>query len=124
METPNTVLIVDDETFMRHYLTKVLQVLGVHQVLEAKDADEAMDLYQREVPDLVLMDVNMPGKNGLQTLKEMKRQHPHARVIMMTCISKREVVQACVAAGASNYLLKSESPERTLELLKQAIAKI
>lgn len=124
MDIPNTVLLVDDEAHMRQYLKTILKKMGVIHVLEAEGGEAALDIYQRELPELVLLDVSMPGMNGLQVLRELKREYPHARVIMMTSIAAREVVVECLKAGAANYLLKDGAAAKCEDLLKRAIAKI
>jgi len=124
MALPNSILLVDDEAHIRRYMGAILKKMGVKNVFEAVNGDEAMDIYQRELPSVVLLDVSMPGKHGVQVLREMRGQYPHAKVVMMTSIAAREVVQECIKAGAISYLLKEGDAKKCEQLLKGAFAKI
>lgn len=79
--------------------------------MEAADGLEAVDVYQREKPALVLLDINMPRKGGLDTLDALKALDPNCVVIMLTSLAARASVERAVAAGAVHYLRKDSSKE-------------
>jgi len=110
---PASILVVDDEPSMSRYLRTLLQV-DAYRVETTASGSEALERLQREpAPDLVLLDVLMPGMDGLRTLERMRQLRPAQRVIMVSCVSDpRHVVQA-IRLGACDYLTK---PFRKQEL--------
>ncbi|MDV2504709.1 MAG: response regulator, partial [bacterium] len=80
------ILVVDDEEFFCRELRRFLEGKG-YNVLEAYSGDEALEVYRQERPDVVLLDIRMPGKDGLETLKELKELDPEASVIMVTAVN-------------------------------------
>lgn len=116
MEFSGKVLIVDDEAHIRKYLSLIVKRLGTPVILEAQNGEEALMLYDTHKPDIVLLDVNMPGMDGIQALEKLRQAHPKAVVVMLTSLAARNVVERCVELGAVNFLRK-DTP-------KEAIAKI
>lgn len=116
MEFSGKVLIVDDEAHIRKYLSLIVKRLGNPVILEAQNGEEALMLYETHTPDIVLLDVNMPGMDGIQALEKLRQAHPKAVVVMLTSLAARNVVERCVELGAVNFLRK-DTP-------KEAIAKI
>ena len=116
MEFSGKVLIVDDEAHIRKYIALIVKRLGSPEILEAQNGEEALMLYENNQPDIVLLDVNMPGMDGIQALEKLREFHPKAVVIMLTSLAARNVVERCVELGAVNFLRK-DTP-------KEAIAKI
>lgn len=116
MEFSGKVLIVDDEAHIRKYLSLIVKRLGSPVILEAQNGEEALMQYDTHTPDIVLLDVNMPGMDGIQALEKLREAHPKAVVVMLTSLAARNVVERCVELGAVNFLRK-DTP-------KEAIAKI
>ena len=115
------VLIVDDSEDIRDLLRRLLTAHGV-EVREAQDGDTALRLIQVESPDLVLLDVNMPRMDGIETLKQARKIDGRAKFIMMTGFSDiREAVDAMIA-GASNYLLKPLDAPELLRVICQTVS--
>ena len=104
------VLVVDDEVPVCKELRKFLEDKG-YEVLEAYDGDQAVSLYSQERPDLVLLDVRMPGKSGLETLEELKALDPEASVIMVTAVRDSELALQAMKEGAFEYITKPINPE-------------
>lgn len=100
------VIIADDELHIRTLIKAVMTSMKTEVVGEAKNGQEAVDLYRREKPDLALFDINMPIKNGEEALKEVISEFPEAFVIMLTSVADMETVNRCLDLGAANYLLK------------------
>jgi len=110
------VLIVDDAQFMRVRCGKLLANHGF-EVVEAANGREAIDVYQREKPDAVLLDITMPEMDGLSALKEIKKIDPAANIAMLTALGQQQVVLDAVKAGAKDFVVKPFAPERVLATL-------
>ena len=100
-----SILVVDDEAAVRKILTRFLKERG-YVVVAVRDGSEALELVRSQRPDIVLLDIDMPGKNGLQTLKELKALYPDLPVVMVTGEEDVEIARQCVKAGASDYIKK------------------
>lgn len=124
MERPNTALIVDDETHLRVYLKLLLQQIGFSVFFEAGNGQQGVDLYKAHQPDLVLMDVNMPVKEGIEALKEIVEFDPAAVVVMASSVASRQAVEASVECGASYYIRKDTPKAKMAELLNGLIDEI
>lgn len=118
MPAPGKILIVDDETHVRKFVGLITRELGNPQILEAADGDEALARYRAEMPGLVLLDVNMPGLDGTQTLVELLRVNPEAVVVMLTSLANRQTVERCLEAGAAGYIRKDTPKESILDELR------
>ena len=117
-----TVLICDDHRIVREGLKQFVQsVPGVVRVETAASGEEVLARYDLERPDLVLMDVQMPGLGGLETTRLLVREHPTARVIMLTAADDRENVATAVANGATGYLHKDVSREELCAAVANAL---
>ena len=100
-----TVLVVDDEPGMRHFLQKAL-TSRVGQVHAAASAEEAEDLLRQHRIDLVLLDIALPGKNGIALLKDMRAQGITAEVVLITAFADLDTAIEALRAGAGDMLLK------------------
>ncbi len=105
----NKILVVDDEKVVCKELRKFLEGKG-YDVVEAYSGDEAISAYTRETPDVVLLDILMPGKNGVETLHELKELDPDASVIMVTAVHEEEIAKQAMAEGAFDYITKPIDP--------------
>jgi CheY-like chemotaxis protein len=114
MKIEGKVLVVDDEAHIRRFVTKLVKTLGASVVLEAADGDEALQLYKLEKPALVLLDVNMPRVDGLQTLRNLKQYDPDCTVVMLTSLVNRQTVEECLQLTAMAYLRKDNPPDEML----------
>jgi DNA-binding NarL/FixJ family response regulator len=101
------VVLVDDHTLVRSGIRALLEKLpGVSVVAEASDGETAIELVQQHDPHVVLMDIAMPGMNGLDATAAIARVHPESRVIILSMYSNEEYVLRSVRCGAAGYLLK------------------
>jgi DNA-binding NarL/FixJ family response regulator len=122
------IVLVDDQTLVRQGIRSLLQLAGdITIVGEAADGDEALAAIAREKPDVVLLDVRMPRKNGLDVLRELKaRQLEEQRavppVILLTTFDDDEALLAAVRVGAKGYLLKDVSLERLTDAIRAVAA--
>lgn len=101
------ILIVDDASFMRTVLKDIIKSNGLaSEVYEAADGVEGVKVYQKIQPDLVTMDVNMPRADGIQALRAILKINPKAKVVMVTAIEEKHVVQDAMRLGARDYVVK------------------
>ena len=100
------VLLVDDEAHIRKFVGLVLKKFCNPIILEASDGVEALALFAQRKPDLVLLDVNMPNLDGIQTLERLLHSAPEANVVMLTSLVNRQTVEECVRLGALGYIRK------------------
>ncbi|HEY7018750.1 MAG TPA: response regulator transcription factor [Gaiellaceae bacterium] len=112
------ILIVDDHPITRAALGSLLEGHGFTVAGEAADGEEAIELARRLLPDLVLLDLSMPGLDGLQALPRLREAAPEAEVVVLTASGTEENLLAAIRAGAAGYLLKSEPPERIADFLR------
>ncbi len=116
------VLLADDHTLVRAGIKALLEKLpGVEVVGEASDGREVIHLIKSYQPDLVLMDVSMPGLNGLQALTQITKEFPHVRVIMLSMHQNDEYVLQALKSGASGYLLKRAATAELQVALKTVV---
>ena len=101
-----TVLVVDDSLIMRKKLVAYIERLGHNVIGTANDGDEAIYLTEKLKPDIITMDVTMPGMDGITAVREIKKVNSDVKIIMITSHGKEGVVLSSIAAGAIAYLLK------------------
>jgi len=110
------VLVVDDHTLFRKGIINLLQQQsGIEVVGEAKDGREGIALAKRLRPDVILMDVQMPGCNGIEATEAIRQDLPDVRIIMLTVSEQDEDLFSAIKAGARGYLLKSVEPDHLLK---------
>src|SRR6266852_7426599 len=115
---PETILIVDDHPLTRSALTALLEQNGFSVVGEAADGEAAIQKARELRPDLVLLDLSMPGMNGLEALPRLREAAPTAEVVVLTASGTEENLLGAIRGGAAGYLLKSEPPERLVDFLR------
>lgn len=124
MSFDGTILIVDDEAHIRKYVGLILRQLGCPTVVEAANGEEALLAYEREKPRLVLLDVNMPHLDGIQTLRRLKAIDPDCIVIMLTSLASRQTVEDVLELGALDYIRKDTSKEELVKTLAEHLQSI
>ncbi|MBE1878100.1 response regulator [Myceligenerans pegani] len=117
------VAIADDQELVRSGFTMILQAAGIAVVGTAADGDGAVELVRRERPDVVLMDVRMPGVDGLEATRRILSAEPpddgtRTRVVILTTFDLDRYVYAALAAGASGFLLKDSPPDRLVHAVR------
>jgi two-component system chemotaxis response regulator CheY len=101
------ILVVDDASFMRTVLKDIIRGNGLaSEVIEAGDGVEGVKAYQTQKPDLVTMDVNMPKADGIQALRAIMKIDPAAKVVMVTSVEQKQIVQDAMKLGARDYIVK------------------
>jgi two-component system chemotaxis response regulator CheY len=113
------VLIVDDSAFMRTILKDLIgktKWAGA-EITEAADGDEAITACQAQKPDLILLDIVMPGKNGIEVLKEIGSMQP--AVVIVSSVGQEQVIEQAKSLGAKDYLVKPFDPKMVIESLNK-----
>jgi len=113
------ILIVDDQTSIRRTMTGIIEDLGF-QVLNAEDGYRAIDEVKSTRFDLVFLDIKMPGINGVQTFREIKKLSPNILVVMMTGFDLSELIDESLDEGAMCVVYKPFGPEQIINLLRSA----
>ena len=116
------VMIIDDHSIMREGLQEVLKhSCGLEVVDQARDGVEAVETAQRLKPDVIIMDIMMPLKNGIDACREIVDALPDTRVLMLTASNDEDVVVKAVAAGAMGYLQKYSGKEKLLAAIQDVV---
>src|SRR5438477_1360706 len=115
---PARILIVDDHPLTREALSSLLGAHGLDVIGCASDGAEAIAEAARLQPDLVLLDLSMPGVDGLTALPRLREAAPDCEVVVLTASGTEENLLGAIRGGAAGYLLKSEPPERIVDFLR------
>jgi DNA-binding NarL/FixJ family response regulator len=117
------VLVVDDHAVVRHGLTSLLASADdIECVGEAGDGASALDLVEHLAPDVVLLDLSMPGQDGVEVTRAIRRTGQAVRVLVLTSFGQPDLVLEAVHAGADGYLLKHNEAETLLDALRVVAA--
>ena len=119
---PIRVLLADDHELVRAGFLALLQKLKIEVVAEASDGDEAVRLIELRQPDVVLMDIAMPGLNGLEATAHVTQRFPQVKVIILSVHANIEYAHRALRVGAAGYLLKN-SRLAELDLALQAVTR-
>lgn len=115
------VMIVDDAVFMRMMVKDILEKNGFEVVAEAENGAVAVEQYKTSSPDIVTMDITMPEMNGIEALKEIKKQDPDAKVIMCSAMGQQAMVMDAIKSGAVDFIVKPFNAERVMEAINKAL---
>lgn len=114
------VMIVDDHFVVRSGLVASLEMEeGITVVAEAEDGESALELFREEAPDVVLMDLQLPGWNGIETTERLLEVVPRSRVLIFSTFARDDEIQAALAAGALGYLQKTASRDELIGALRR-----
>jgi DNA-binding NarL/FixJ family response regulator len=120
MKKITTVSIVDDEADLREHIAGYLSAAGDIRCKSAyATAEEALEHLPQDRPDVVLMDINLGGMDGIECVRRLKTQMPEAQVLMLTVFEDTEKIFRALSAGASGYLLKRMSPKKLIEAIAE-----
>lgn len=115
------ILIVDDAKFMRMTLSNIL-IKANHEVVgEAENGLQAVELFIKEKPDLVTMDITMPEQNGIEALREIKSQYPDAKIIMCSAMGQQKMVVEAIESGAKDFIVKPFDENRVIEAITRVL---
>lgn len=100
------ILVCDDAMFMRQSLIRLIKSMGHEVIAEAENGIDCIDKYQKNRPDLVLMDITMPDMNGIDATKKIMEIDKNARIIMVSAMGQMDMVVSAVEAGAKDFVVK------------------
>ncbi|WP_281884361.1 response regulator [Paenibacillus sp. YYML68] len=116
------IMIVDDTAFMRRFIRNIVEEMGGCVVVaEASNGLEAIRLYQQHRPDLVTMDITMPEMEGVQSVQEIMRLDPKARIIMCSAMGQHRMVLDSLTAGAKDFIVKPLQKDRVMQAIINAM---
>jgi DNA-binding NarL/FixJ family response regulator len=121
--TSINLVVVDDHALFRRGLISLLSEMPDLQVVgEASNGHEALQIVEKTKPDIILLDINMPIMNGIETLNEVRKFNPAPKVLMLTISQNDEDLIGAIVAGANGYLLKNTEPETLRNTILQVAA--
>ncbi|GAA0029854.1 hypothetical protein BROWWM01_39860 [Bradyrhizobium ottawaense] len=114
-----SVLLVDDHPIVRQGYRRVLESQGdLHVVAEADNAADAYSAFKAHDPDVVLLDISMPGASGLEAIRNIRARSPRARILVFTMHNEAVLVKAAFSAGASGFVTKSSEPSAVVTAIR------
>lgn len=116
------ILIVDDAMFMRNIIGKELREMGYQHIFEAQDGEEALEIFKEHELDLVILDITMPGKSGIEVLEIIHGENPDLKVIMCSAIGQERMIQKAVEAGAVDFIVKPFKKEEFCQVIEYHLA--
>jgi len=114
------ILVVDDSEFMRIVLKNILKNEG-YKIIETSDGKEAVEQFKVEKPDLVLLDIIMPKKDGVAVLDSLKKIDSDANVVMITAVGQETTIKECQDLGAKGYIIKPFDEKQVLDTVKKVL---
>jgi len=115
------IMIVDDAAFMRMMIKENLKKVGFSDFVEASNGEEAVALFTDMRPDLTLLDITMPVKDGLSALQEIRDKDPDAKIVMCSAMGQESMVIEAVKLGALDFIVKPFKPERLLQTVRNVL---
>jgi two-component system chemotaxis response regulator CheY len=116
------IMVVDDSMLARRMLKPILIGAGHKVVCEATNGAEAVQCYSEYRPDVVMMDITMPGEDGIAASQKIRAEDPQARIIMVTSLSDDQHVMSAMQSGAAHYILKPYKRDKVVSVLEQVLA--
>ncbi|MDD2282337.1 MAG: response regulator [Eubacteriales bacterium] len=115
------ILVVDDAAFMRMMIRDILTKNNFEVAGEATNGEEAVSKYIELKPDLVTLDITMPGMDGVTVLKKIRQHDPAARVVMCSAMGQQAMVVEAIQNGARDFINKPFHPQKVVEILRRAL---
>jgi two-component system, chemotaxis family, chemotaxis protein CheY len=115
------VLVVDDAAFMRMMIKDILSKNGFEIVGEAENGNIAVEKWKELRPELTMMDITMPEKDGITAVKDIKQIDPNAKIIMCSAMGQQAMVIEAIQAGARDFIVKPFQPDRVIEAVRKAV---
>lgn len=112
-------ILADDHALVREGLSLILDTVpDMSIVAHASTGEEAIDLFLKHEPDLLLLDIHMPGEGGLNAVKRILKNRPHARILILTAYDTEEEIYRSMLAGAGGYILKDTPPDELISAIR------
>ncbi|MBO6229012.1 MAG: response regulator [Ruminiclostridium sp.] len=116
-----TVMLCDDSPLIRKKLAEMLSRIGITNIINAEDGEQAVDIYKEKKPDLVFMDIVMPRKTGIEALREIRGFDSEARVVMASTVGTQGNLIAAIKEGAFEFLQKPVKEEDVLKIINRML---
>ena len=117
------ILIADDALFVRKSMIRILTSSG-HQLFEAEDGKQAIEIYKEQLPDLVIMNIVMPVLDGISAVKEIRKINPEAKIIMCSAMGQQKKIAAAIQAGATDFIAKPYKDAQVLDAVNNVLGLI
>ena len=115
------ILIVDDAMFMRKVIRRYLEHEGYTDILEAEDGEQGYKLYVNHKPDLVLLDITMPGKSVIEVLEDILKEDPQGKIIMCSAVGQDMMIQKALINGAADFIVKPFKEEEFIRVVNASL---
>jgi len=115
------VLVVDDAIFMRRMLSDILKQAGYEVVAEASNGKESIEQYKNKKPDIVTMDIIMPGMGGIDAVKEIVKMDKSAKILMVSAMGQQQLVVEAIQSGAKDFVVKPFESSRVLSAVERLL---
>jgi two-component system chemotaxis response regulator CheY len=115
------IMTIEDSAFERAAIVSILKANKFNDVIEAENGEEGLKKYEKEKPNLVLLDLRMPGISGMDVLKELKKRDKNVKVIVVSIVRKQESINEALKLGASAYITKPVTKEKLIPEIKKCI---
>jgi len=119
-----SIILADDSLFIRTIMRRSLEKHDFTIVSEASTGYEAVDEYIKHQPDLIILDISMPQKNGTEAAKDIIAQFPEAVIIMCSALGQRDFIDECLEIGVTNFIVKPFYPERLPLMILRTMEKV
>ncbi len=121
---PPKILIVEDSAFMRQILARIVESMGWEVVGEAASGEEAIDLCGKIKPDVITMDIVMPGMGGIEATRRIKERYPFIKILPVTAVGTQSRImdEIITAGGEENYITKPFDDESVKDVLKEIVS--
>ena len=116
-------IVVDDDSMIREMLRLTLKRIGIIVLGEAGDAESATHILGKENPDMVFLDIVLPGESGFSVLKKIRSSHPKTKVFMISAETGANKVKKAISEGAKGYIAKPFTPDKVIKAIKSAFPK-
>ncbi len=117
------ILVADDASFMRQMIREIIESEGHEVIAEASDGVEAVEAYKEHRPDLVMMDIVMPRRSGIDAVRGLVQMDPNACVVMCSALGQESLVTEALQAGAKDFIVKPFKPELVASTIRKVLAK-
>ena len=121
MAKDKKILVTDDSIFAREVIKDILTRNGYNNIIEASDGIEAVEMYEKESPDLVLLDLIMDKMDGVEALKKIMERDKNAQIIVASAVGQETIVNQCLKLGSKAYIVKPVDEQKLLIEIKKSL---
>lgn len=115
------IMIVDDAMFMRKLIRKNLEAEGYQNITEASDGEGALELFSREQPDLLILDITMAGMSGIEVLEEVMRKAAGTKVVMCSAMGQETMILDALSKGAFDFIVKPFKSDEFVKVINNCL---